>query len=89
MRTITLELAHIETTAALHIYLQYMLNLPPYYGRNLDALHDVLCEIDRPTRLIVREKGVTGEVAALLPRLWRVLSDAAEENSCLCVEHAE
>ena len=28
MRTITLELEHIETVAALHIYLQYMLRLP-------------------------------------------------------------
>ena len=89
MRTIELELCCIETVAALHIYLQYMLRFPSHYGRNLDALHDVLGEIDRPTRLIVQEKGATGEVAALLPRLWRVLSDAAEENSCLCVERAE
>ena len=57
MRTITLELEHIETVAALHIYLQYMLRLPAYYGRNLDALHDALGEIAQPTRLIVRAQG--------------------------------
>ena len=89
MRTIELDIRSIHTVRALHVYLRYMLRLAPHYGCNLDALHDVLGEIDRPTRLIVREKGATGEVAALLPRLWRVLSDAAEENGCLCVERAE
>ena len=88
MRTITLELAHIETTAALHIYLQYMLNLPEHYGRNLDALHDALGEIAQPTRLIVRAQGVKGETAAVLPRLLCVLEDAQQENPCLHVERA-
>lgn len=85
MRTITLELQHIETVAALHIYLQYMLRLPAHYGRNLDALHDALGELAQPTRLIVRAQGARGEVAAYIPRLLRVLEDAAQENDTLCI----
>ena len=85
MRTITLELQHIETVAALHIYLQYMLRLPVHYGRNLDALHDALGELAQPTCLIVRAQGARGEVAAVLPRLMRVLEDAAQENDALRV----
>ena len=88
MRTITLELEHIETVAALHIYLQYMLRFPAHYGRNLDALHDALGEIAQPTRLIVRAQGVKGETAAVLPRLLCVLEDAQQENLCLHVERA-
>lgn len=86
MRTIILELEHIETTAALHIYLQYMLRLPAHYGRNLDALHDALTELSQPTHLIVRTLGVRGETAAYLPRLLRVLRDAQQENPCLSAE---
>lgn len=85
MRTITLELRNIETVAALHIYLQYMLRLPPHYGRNLDALHDALGELAQPTRIIVCAQGAKGEVAAYLPRLLRVFEDAAEENGALSV----
>ena len=85
MRTIELELEHIETVAALHIYLQYMLRLPAHYGRNLDALHDALGEMAQPTRLIVRAQGARGEVAAYLPRLLRVFADAAGENGALSV----
>lgn len=85
MRTITLELQHIETVAALHIYLQYMLRLPAHYGRNLDALHDALGELAQPTRLIVCAQGARGEVAAYIPRLLRVLEDAAQENDALCI----
>ena len=88
MRTITLELEHIETAAALHIYLQYMLRLPAYYGRNLDALHDALGELAQPTRIIVCAQGARGEVATFLPRLLRVLEDAQQENPCLHVERA-
>ena len=88
MRTITLELEHLETVAALHLDLQYLLRLPAYYGRNLDALHDALGEIAQPTRLIVRAQGVKGETAAVLPRLLCVLEDAQQENPCLHVERA-
>lgn len=88
MRTVTLELNHIDTVAALHIYLQYMLALPAYYGRNLDALYDVLGDIAADTRVIVRAREAHGEVAAYLPRLMRVLEDAAQANPCLRVERA-
>lgn len=88
MRTVTLELNHIDTVAALHIYLQYMLSLPAYYGRNLDALYDVLGDIAADTRIIVRAREAHGEVAEYLPRLMRVLEDAARENPCLRVERA-
>lgn len=88
MKTITLELTHIETVRALHIYLAYMLALPAHYGRNLDALFDCLTDISEDTRIIVVAKGARGETAAFLPRLMRVLHDAAQENphltfSCL------
>lgn len=29
-----------------HMYLKYRMNFPEYYGENLDALYDVLSELD-------------------------------------------
>jgi len=83
MRTITLELSNIETVRALHIYLQYMLVLPAHYGKNLDALHDCLTEIGEDTSIAIHAQGVRGEVAAYLPRLIRVFTDAANDNKHL------
>jgi len=85
MRTIRLELANIETVKALHIYLQYKLDLPQYYGRNLDALHDCLTEIGEDMCILVRTQGIKAETAAYLPRLMQVLEDAADENACLTI----
>ena len=41
---IILEGKHIEDRASLHAALKSKLNLPEYYGGNLDALHDCLEE---------------------------------------------
>lgn len=87
MRTIELDIRHIQTVRALHIYLRYMLRLSPHYGCNLDALHDVLCEESEPTHIVLRTGGdVSAEMAAYLPQLVRVLEDAARENDRLLLE---
>ncbi len=39
-----LDFAGIQTKEELHDYLAEKLELPSYYGRNLDALYDCLCE---------------------------------------------
>ncbi len=36
-----------------HLYLQKKLNLPEYYGKNLDALYDCLTETGKPVQIIV------------------------------------
>lgn len=83
MKTITLNVTNIQTVKALHIYLAYMLDLPCYYGRNLDALHDLLGEIGEPTRIVLAGDASSGEMKAYLPRLDAVLADSAEENGAL------
>ena len=36
-----------------HAYLKRKLNLAPYYGRNLDALYDLLTERCKPLEIIL------------------------------------
>ena len=86
MKTIRLDVTNIFTVRALHVYLAYRLNLPDYYGRNLDALHDVLGEITDQTRIVLSGQPASAEMAAYLPRLVRVFSDAAQENRKLRLE---
>ena len=76
MKTIKLDISNISTIRALHIYLAYQLDLPAYYGRNLDALHDVLGEESEDMRLMLVGEPASEEMAAYLPRLVRVLEDS-------------
>lgn len=87
MSKVMIDVRNIQTVRALHIYLAYCLDLPAHYGRNLDALHDVLCEESRALMLCVAGADeAQGELAAYVPRLMRVLQDAAQENARLSVE---
>ena len=83
MKTVKLDLTNIHTVRALHIYLAYMLELPPYYGKNLDALHDLLGEMGEELKIILTGEAASEEMAAYLPRLECVLQDSAEENQSL------
>lgn len=76
MKTIKLDISNISTVRALHIYLAYRLDLPAHYGRNLDALHDVLGEESEDMRLMLVGEPASEEMAAYLPRLVRVLEDS-------------
>lgn len=85
MSRITIDVSNIMTVRALHIYLAYCLDLPAHYGKNLDALYDALSTESRKIALRVTGEA-QGELAAYMPRLMKVLRDAAEENDCLSVE---
>ena len=56
------------------------LTLTTDYGGNLDALYDALGDVAEPTNLVLRGAPASDEMAAYLPRLTRVLEDAAAEN---------
>ncbi len=81
MRKVTLDCAAIETTAGLHLQLAELLDLPEYYGSNLDALQDCLGDIHREICLILANahslEAALGDYAG---RFFRVLEQAAQEN---------
>ena len=88
MSRIQIDVTNIQTVRALHVYLAYVLDLPAYYGKNLDALHDVLCERDAAARIVLSGKPASEEMAEYLVRLEAVLEDCAQENAALCFERA-
>lgn len=70
-----------------HEHLQAQLQLPAYYGRNLDALYDLLTERSEPTEILITgwselEVNLGGYAAALMDTLY----DAARENPALKIQ---
>ena len=69
----------------IHNYLANQLGFPAWYGRNLDALYDLLTERAEDTELVLVNWPEEGPLRRFLP----VLLDAAEENSHLHVTIVE
>lgn len=65
---------------AVHNYFGRMLDMPKYYGRNMDALFDVLTDISEETVFYLDEDERKGALSDVAEKLLRVLKDAAEEN---------
>jgi len=90
MRKIQLDIRHIHTVKALHIYLQYKLDFPAYYGRNLDALYDMLTQESEPVCIeIAYQQDAEYETTGYFPKLLRVLEDAARDNDRLTIAFRE
>ena len=70
----------LPEAAAVHDLFTRALDLPEWYGRNLDALYDVLTERGEPLRLLVRNREALAEYAE---DLLRTLVEAAAENPAL------
>ena len=60
-----------------HDVLSEAFGFPSYYGRNLDALHDCLCEIGEETAIVMTDMDEENPQAR--PFL-DVLADSAREN---------
>ena len=69
---------------ALHVIYTRARDLPEWYGRNLDALYDVLTERGEPLRLLVRNReALAAGLGEYAEDLLRTLVDAAAENPAL------
>lgn len=86
MKKIILDLARMHSVPALHNYLRSVLELPVYYGANLDALHDCLTELGEAVELVVPAKVADeAQLGWYGKQFLLVLQDAAVENDKLTV----
>lgn len=82
--------SEIKTRAQLHDALQAQLDLPEYYGRNLDALFDCLTELHEPSQIEVAETALLKEHLGFYAHsLLILLRRAADENLFLTVTVGE
>ena len=72
--------------AAAHSHLAERLDLPTYYGRNLDALYDVLTELGTETEIILNDPAAVVELMGKYGEaLLSTMQEAAEDNPKLTV----
>ena len=87
MKNVILDCSLAETTAGLHLQLSELLDLPEYYGGNLDALADCLSEIHQDTCLILEQpEALLEELGDYAERFFRLLEHCANENPFFHVE---
>lgn len=82
-----LDFSEITTRSGLHDYLTKMLDLPAYYGRNLDALYDLLSTWGQEATVKILsaeklEENLGGYGAALLA----TLQEAEQSNPKIHIE---
>lgn len=82
---IILDSGQLLEPEAAHAYLADRLELPDYYGGNLDALHDCLTEIGEDTQLILK-MAENHRDNIHLKNILMVMMDAEAENPYLSVK---
>ena len=86
MMRYTIDISRVRTKTGLHRVLSHALPLPAYYGKNLDALYDVLTEPHELWELnivgVEKAKSHLGEYA---DSFFQTLSDAATDGAALTV----
>lgn len=87
MVEIILNGAEIQTRREIHECLSTQMVFPEYYGYNLDALYDVLTDINQETLIRLFDSEVLEEnIGGYAGLLIKLLTEAAEENPLLTVE---
>ncbi len=81
MRICKLDGKTIKDRETLHGILADLLGFPEWYGRNLDALHDSLTDIQEELLIrIQNEKDLTLHLGNYAAAFLHVLAESAEEN---------
>lgn len=85
MTTFTIDLTTVHSYYGLHEHMKEVFSLPDWYGRNMDALWDLLhCSFDEPTAIEVKGiDGVRKDLKDVVGRLRLVLEDLNKEDGVM------
>ena len=84
MKRVQLSAAAWRTPAEAHAALAAGLGFPAHYGKNLDALHDCLTDLD-DTQLVIEDCALAGDRLENWSGFLAVFFDAASENPRLSI----
>lgn len=87
MKFILLDGEKMNTKEEVHEYISKILNVPGHYGKNLDALWDVLSTYDEPIRILFKNtqtlKINLGEYGN---KILKIFLEAKEDNDNIFIE---
>ena len=87
MQIVTIRGIDFDSIQEVHEYLAEELEFPSHYGKNLDALYDVLTELPDEVHFIVDFSDMEDDgMIDRLQRMTEVIQDAAEYSDTLSVE---
>ena len=89
---LTVDGDQITDRSMLHDLLAEALHFPAYYGRNLDALYDMLSSTSKETVICIRNQEQLGvHLGTYAEGFFEVLRDASLENPALqiCFENKD
>lgn len=87
MNTIRLNGSRMLDRETTHAYLKRKLNLPDYYGNNLDALWDCLSTDFTPKKIVISEPdAIMEKLGPYGEALLQVFKEVAEDNGFFVVE---
>ena len=87
MKTLIIDGRRCKTKELTFAYLLKKIKFPPYFGNNLDALHDVLTSYRESLHFHIRySSSVEANLGIWGKNLLHVFQNAAEENKNISVE---
>ena len=84
MKIVILDAKKMAEKENMHEYFAKKFDLPEYYGRNLDALFDCLCEINEPTLIKLKNEEFLDDSAK--ESLTQLFRDVCNENELVKFE---
>ncbi len=84
MKSVILDAKKMVEKEKMHEYFAKKFDLPEYYGKNLDALFDCLCEINEPT--LIKLKNEDALEASIKDGLIELFLDVCNENEIVKFE---
>lgn len=86
MNTVVIDGRRCKTRELTHAYLAKKPIVPPYYGRNLDALYDALTSCDSVHIRVRYPKSIEANLGQYGEKLLTVFRDAARANGNITLE---
>ena len=84
MKIVILDAKKMLEKEKMHEYFAKKFDLPEYYGKNLDALFDCLCEINEP--MLIKLKNENALDSATKESLIQLFRDVCSENALVKFE---
>lgn len=81
MKTVVIDGGKMYDRESAHNYIAERLGFPGYYGKNLDALHDCLCEMGEDVNIVIyRKERLIDSLEHYGEIMLEVFEHAAQDN---------